>query len=209
MIQPLDEWSEWSMRVKRVCRKVQGWGSTFCRAPSYSAWLLWLFYPPSHPFFEGMAIIPHVLRCYCIQTWLMFFLGTLCIWDTLYYFMVHLCQHVMYHSTCILSLSFMFLGASLFLYYIISMGIGIPPPPHWDPVPQHWRRLSLLSSPLSLSSFSSAPLVYLFLSLSLTPLRCLVIVSLQHNSVIHFSPNTHTLGGNLLSKKNYHLALIY
>ena len=65
----------------------------------------------------------------------------------------------------------------------------------------HWSRL-LCHYPLSLQLHWS-------LSLSLTPLHCLVIVSLQRTSTIRFTPNTRTLGGILLSQKIDHLAIIY
>ena len=54
-----------------------------------------------------------------------------------------------------------------------------------------------------LSHFASS----MYLSLSLTTLRCLVIVFLQRTSVIRLAPNARTLGGNLLSPKIGHLTI--
>jgi len=127
------------------------WSIQLCQVLLCSTGLLWLFYPPSYPLFEGRGFVYHVLRYYCIQTWLMFFPTTLCIWDTLYYFLALLCQHVMYHSTYTSLLSFIFMGSIM------------PPLPQWGPLPQHERRLALVLPPLSLSYFK-----FSFISLSLS-----------------------------------------
>lgn len=75
------------------------WSIQFCKALPCSIGFLWLFYSPSHPFWgKGLCISCSQMLLYSILAHV--FLGALCIWDILYYFLALLCQHVMYHSTC-------------------------------------------------------------------------------------------------------------